>query len=392
MALSVCMFVGCGGGGDETAEQTSPRIDREASISNSIEESRSYLRQYDDSDDVLKTGMAEAAALRAVDPDSTVPALVQLARVRISQNYFDEAVTLLSAALNQSPYHIEAWSLMGDAFLASGHYRSADSCYHVMYEMDDGFESLRRIALWKERFGDFDEALATIDQAIDAAGDWASDRDVARLYADLAAMFYAHGFVDEAIDNVDRSLELLPGAVPRIALRADMLRVKGLTAESDKIFESLPNLSPNPFYKTLLARVHTRRGEKAEADLLVAAALDNYDKLSLKYFSVIARRYVEFLLEFNIDPAKALKIAYGQSRKRRDMYSYELLAWAYYKNQNYDLAWSSIGLALRRKATDPRVVYRASVIAKAAGRADKHRLFSERARDMNPLAEEIYGP
>jgi tetratricopeptide (TPR) repeat protein len=261
-----------------------------------------------------------------------------------------------------------------------------------MYEMDDGFESLRRIALWNERFGNFDEALAMIDQAINIADDWASDRDVASLYADLAAMFYAHGFVDEAIDNIDRSLELVPGVVPRIALRADMLRVRGMTAESDKIFESLPNLSPHPFYKTLLARVLTRRGEEAGADSLVAVALDEYDRLTLKYFSVIARRYVEFLLEFNIDPAKALKIAYGQSRKRRDLYSYELLAWAYYKNQKYDLAWSSIGLALRRKATDPRVVYRASVIAKAAGRPDKHRVFTERTREMNPLAEEIYGP
>ena len=97
------------------------------------------------------------------------------------------------------------------------------------------------------------------------------------------------------------------------------------------------------------------------------------------------------LLAFDIDREKALSLAYAHSRKRRDIYAYELLAWAYYKNGQYDLAWSSIGMGLRRQATDPRVVYRASLIAKAAGKNDRYQVFTERSRELNPLAAEMYG-
>jgi tetratricopeptide (TPR) repeat protein len=214
---------------------------------------------------------------------------------------------------------------------------------------------------------------------------------VSDAYAQLAGIFFARGFVDAALENIDSSLAISPDVVPRIAMRADILRVKGLAAESDRIYERLPDLSPHPFYKTKLARVYNGRGERTRADSLVRVAADEYDELSLKYHSVIARRYIEFLLDFDIDAKRALALAYAQSRKQRDIYSYELLAWAYYKNGQYDLAWSSIGLGLRRRATDPRVVYRASLIAKAAGKDDRYRVFSERSRELNPLAPAMYG-
>lgn len=362
------------------------------SIAEWVEESQEDLARYYDTDDVLWVGMAEAAAVQAVKADSTLLSLMQLARVRFTQRYHDEAVMLLTRVVGQSRYHAEAWGVMGDAFFESGHYRSADSCYAVMYELDEGFDSLRRIARGKALFGEFEEAIALIDRAIDGAEDWASQRDLAGAYAQIAGIFYTHGFVDAALENIDQSLALFPGSVPNLSLRADILRVKGLVVESDQLVERLTGLSPHPLYITKLARVYTRRGDQARADSLVNVALDGYDRLTLKYYSIIVRCYVEFLLDFEIDVAKALRLAHTQSRKRRDIHSYELLAWAYYKNGDYDLAWSSIGLALRQGTTDPRLVYRAAVIAKAAGKEDKYRTFQERAHDLNPMAATMYSP
>jgi tetratricopeptide (TPR) repeat protein len=379
-------LLGCGGS-DQDNQQS--QGNGQGTVEERIERSRSYLEQYYDTDDVIQIGMAEAAARGAVGADSTALALMQLARVRIAQGYFDEAVTLLGRVVVQHRYDPVVWGLMGDAFLSSGHYRSADSCYHIMYGVDEGFESLKRIARWSEEFGEFGEAIAYMDRALADAKKNASRRDVGDLYAQLAGIFFARGFVDAALENIDSSLALSPDVVPRVAMRADMLRVKGLAAESDRIYERLPSLSPHPFYKTTLARAYNRRGEHARADSLVRIAADEYDKLGLKYHSVIARRYIEFLLD--IDPKKALALAYAQSRKHRDIYSYELLAWAYYKNGQYDLAWSSIALGLRRRATDPRVVYRASLIAKAARKDDRYQVFSERSRELNPLAPVMYG-
>lgn len=381
-------LLGCGGS-DPGGRQRQGEEQQTADAA--IEQSRLYLEQYYDTDDVIKIGMAEAAARGAVGPDSTALAMMQLARVKVAQRYYDEAVVLLGRVVVQRRYDPEVWGVMGDAFLFSGHYRSADSCYYIMYQVDEGFGSLKRIARWSERFGEFGEALAYMDRAIADAKTRGSRRDISDLFAQLAGAFYSRGFLDAALENIDSSLALSPNAVPRIALRADILRVEGETVESDRIYEQLSSLSPHPYYKTQLARVYNRRGEHARADSLVRIAEDEYDKLSMKYYSVIARRYIEFLLDFDIDREKALSLAYAQSRKRRDIYAYELLAWAYYKSGQYDLAWSSIGMGLRRQATDPRVVYRASLIAKAAGRNDRHEVFVERSRELNPLAAEMYG-
>jgi len=281
--------------------------------------------------------------------------------------------------------------MMGDAFLHGGRYRSADSCYYVMYEVGEGFESLKRIALWNERFGELGEAIAYMDRAIADARERASRRDVGDLYAQLAGIFYARGFADAALENIDSSLTLSPGVVPRMALRADILRVKGLTAASDQIYERLPELSPHPYYKTLLARACNQRGDYVRADSLVRIAVDEYEALSLQYLSVVVERYIECLLDFDIDREKALSLAYAQSRKRRDIYAYELLAWAYYKNEQYDRAWSAVALGLRGQATDPRVVYRASLIANAAGEDERYQVLSERSNRLNPLAAVMYG-
>jgi tetratricopeptide (TPR) repeat protein len=381
-------LLGCG---EASQDDQQSQGSGQETVEERIERSRLYLEQYYDTDDVIQIGMAEAAARGAVGADSTALALLQLARVRIAQAYFDEAVTLLRRVVIQHRYDPVVWGLMGDAFISSGHYRSADSCYHIMYQVDEGFVSLMRIARWSEKFGEFGEAIAYMDRALADAKKNASNRDVSDAYAQLAGIFFARGFVDAALENIDSSLAISPDVVPRIAMRADILRVKGLAAESDRIYERLPDLSPHPFYKTKLARVYNGRGERTRADSLVRVAADEYDELSLKYHSVIARRYIEFLLDFDIDAKRALALAYAQSRKQRDIYSYELLAWAYYKNGQYDLAWSSIGLGLRRRATDPRVVYRASLIAKAAGKDDRYRVFSERSRELNPLAPAMYG-
>ncbi|MDH3215952.1 MAG: hypothetical protein OEN01_06615 [Candidatus Krumholzibacteria bacterium] len=365
---------------------------QENSSAHWIEISEEYLEQYKDSDDVTLSSLAESAAQQALSGDSTAPALIQLAKVTAIRCQFDEAVGLLTRAIRESPYQADAWGMLGDAFLESGKYRSADSCYQVMYRLDEGFASLRRIAREKTMFGSFEEAVEYLDRAIAETerGDIA-DRDVGDAHAQLAQLFFAHGYIEAALESSGRSLVYLPGRARYLALRADILRVSGRPVEAEQIYAKLASLSPHPFYKSMLARFYASRGEHVSADSLVQLAVAGYDKWSVEYFDLIARCYIEFLLDWDIEPERALELAQSEKKKRRDIYVYELLARAYKANQQYDLAWSSISLALRKRTTDPRIVYRASVIAKAAGRDEKYDTFADRSLQLNPLAARIYG-
>ena len=91
-------LLGCGGSDQD--DQHSQGKGQET-VEERIERSRSYLEQYYDTDDVIKIGMAEAAALDAMGADSTSLARMQLARVRIAQRHFDEAVALLGRVVVQ---------------------------------------------------------------------------------------------------------------------------------------------------------------------------------------------------------------------------------------------------------------------------------------------------
>lgn len=391
VTLTLLVFACVSGCGErQSNENGGEPINRSAVIAGRIAESQGYLDQYDDTDQVPLIGLADGAAQQAVGTDSTTLALLQLARVRMVQNYYDEAATLAGRVLIESRYDAEAWGIMGDAFLYTGHYRDADSCYHLMYEIDDGFHSLLRLAGRDELYGHFDDAIAGLDRAIAGAKTWASGRDLATAYARLAAIFFAHGYMEAAMQNIDESLSQFPGVVPRLGMKAEMLRVSGQTTEAITILSELTERSGNPVYMASLARLYRDQGKENDVKSVVAAALEEFSQLELEYHSVIARPYVEFLLAFKIDQARALEMAFALSRHQRDIYGYELLAWAYYKNEQYDRAWSSISLALRREATDPRVLYRAALIARANGMEDKYRAFEKRALEANPLATVMY--
>ncbi len=369
-----------------------------------------YLWLARDTGDLNQIEQAESAVYHALYVDSTyTPSLNQLSRVLSAQHRFQDVLVVQNWSIVLDLKNAQSWGILGDAFMDLGKYRNADSCYHMMLELDPGFHSLLRIARWMVDIGDFDEAVDHFTKAIDTASNQStpvvgsdsaetvregldvSVRDLSRAYTRLGKAYLSHGELDLAKEAAAASLDLLPGFVPAMCLEAEILRFERAFGGACRIYGELIEKSSDPRLKSALARVYADQRRHHRAEPLARQAADEFGELFDAFPKIVRRDYVEFLLEWDLNLETALSLAIEESRRRRDVYTYDVLAWAYFKNKKYDLAWSSIGFALRRGTTHPRILYHAAVIAKAAGKNDKHEKYSDRVRRLNPKFRRIYG-
>lgn len=382
--------LGCGSEDEEGERTILPGPD---TVAIALERSRTALREALLTEDIDALTRAANAIEVARQTDSTsIDVEVQLARVRYHQQRYEEAVMILREMTEEDPHNPDIWGLLGDAYLATGKYRDAEQCFARMNEMDGGFHSLVRLAgLAFEQQG-YEKAIEYLDRAIrDAESSTPEPGDVADAYARLSEVFYLHGYWETAEDYADKALAELPNLVRALGVKAEIERLDGNLELSKQHYDEIRRLTAHPRYRARSVRVLLDLGEHAAADSLLDDVHRQYEELFIRFPEQFAYDYASFLLEWNIDIEEAFNIAYRNSRKRRDIYAYELLAWAYYRTNQMDLAWSSISLALRKHAQHPRLFYLAAVIAKAAGMPDKFEKFSKRSRELNPRAEEMYG-
>jgi tetratricopeptide (TPR) repeat protein len=344
---------------------------------------------FDTDDPTLSATAILAAQTAAALGSSDASVMSLLARVHFARSEFREAIKALNEMLRQNSTTSDAWGMLADAYQELGRYRSADSCYFVMYEMDPGFNSLRRIARVTAALRSYDDAVGYIDRAIEQN---VPDPDLAAALTEQGELFLSHGFVDGARRSATRALELQPELLPALELRARIFAVDDDVTGEMASYEALVRLSPNPRYKSMLASAYAQGGRQRQADSLVTTAKADFETLWEQFAPIVIRDRIEFLLEWDLDPTLALELARRETRHRKDIRGYELLAWAYLKNGNAELAWSSMSFALRQGAREPRLFHRAALIAKAAGKTDKYKTFSARARAANSIIEKLYGP
>jgi tetratricopeptide (TPR) repeat protein len=359
-----------------------------------IELARGCLDLWDDTRDAEILPMAEIAVHHAVAIDSTdAGALMVTAKLRMAQNRFDDAMVAMNRSLADDFTRTDAWGMLGNAQLAMGNYRNADSAYYVMYHQDANFESLLRIARATATLRSRDEALGYVDRAIANAALWdPTERRLAAAYVQQGELLFSGGFFDAALESAAHALDLQPQSIDALDLRARILQAEGLPTEAQLIVEKLVELSPHPRFKSDLARLWSLRHMKAQADSLLQVARVEYDSLYARYPSLARRDRIDFLLDSNMDVDAAVRSAYADTRVRKDIYGYALLARAYNAAGQHDRAWSVMGLALRQGTEDPRLLYLAARIARAAGLPERYEKFAARAREANPLIEKIYGP
>jgi hypothetical protein len=106
----------------------------------------------------------------------------------------------------------------------------------------------------------------------------------------------------------------------------------------------------------------------------------------------IHRAWGLFLLDHDRDVPRVLREARAEIRGRRDVYGYDLLAWALYKSRRIDEARKASTLALGQGTEDAILLYHAAMIAVAAGDSIGARSLLSRTLTLNPMFSATQSP
>jgi tetratricopeptide (TPR) repeat protein len=147
--------------------------------------------------------------------------------------------------------------------------------------------------------------------------------------------------------------------------------------------------TPDPATLVLLGDAYTGLGDKAKA----AEAYQEAERNSLAHPELYNRAWTTFLIEHDGEPARLAKVVgvlKQEIQSRRDIYGYDLLAWALYRQGNNAEAREMAQMALRTGARDATIYFHAGMIEHALGSRDAARRYLEQALATNPYFHPTY--
>jgi tetratricopeptide (TPR) repeat protein len=139
---------------------------------------------------------------------------------------------------------------------------------------------------------------------------------------------------------------------------------------------------PMPEYAAALADLYERTGKKSEARRQLEL-IDVIDKMARANNERTNRNLALVFADQNRNLARALQLAQAELEVRGDVYTYDALAWALFKNGQFAEAAHAARKALQFRTPEPAFYYHAGMIASALGDKAEAAKNLARALDLN---------
>jgi tetratricopeptide (TPR) repeat protein len=323
-------------------------------------------------------------------------AYVQKTRETTDYSYLDRAVAILEDVLSKDSSNYEAlrlktetelerhlfaqaadssrqliridgadpwnWGTLGDAYIEIGDYDKAAEAYQKMVSLRPDLASYNRAAHFRFLFNDADGAIAIMKKAIEAGS--SMPENVAWCLVDLGNIYLKTGNPAQAREVFLDALRRFPNYHPAYAGLGRLLAQSGDTKAAIENYRRAQEITPMPDYAAALIDLYTKTGDVSSAakqmDLL--SVLDQVSKASGEKAN---RNLVFAFADHDVKLARALELAQGELEYRRDVYSYDALAWALYKNHRYQEAKEAMDKAVRLATPEPQFQKHAEAIAEA---------------------------
>jgi tetratricopeptide (TPR) repeat protein len=138
-----------------------------------------------------------------------------------------------------------------------------------------------------------------------------------------------------------------------------------------------------PAYAAALGDVYAKDGQPAEAQKQYDL-VDYISRLTTFNQNVYNRELAVFYADHGIHLNAALALARKEFDVRHDVYTWDALAWALYRNGRLEDAEEAINSALRLGTKDASIFFHAGLIYDGLHEESKAREFLERVAILNP--------
>ena len=321
------------------------------------------LRQARAANNVRAAGRAGEVLKGVLDEDpGQYDALRLLGAIDLSQHRFRDALDVARRARDLRPDDAWNYGVMGDAQIELGDYEQAYGAFDTMMALRPSAAAYARVAYARELRGDLTGALQAMQMAAQATAP--QDPEAQAWYA---AQTGELNFKLGRTEDAERDFRYGTFVFPRYPLAMiGQGKVKAARGDFDGALTIyLDQLTRTPTLD-LAARVgdlYARRGDAAQAERYYQMAEDVAGPGLVQTEANLAL----FLADHDRRLPDAVTIAEAVSKTRRDIFTEDALAWAYYKAGRVDEALAASQLALRTGTRDEALLARAARIRTAAG-------------------------
>ena len=359
-----------------------------------------YFQRARETADVSDYELSEQALTKSLDlaseDFSSEAALETLAEVCMGEHRFTDALAYAQKALSLGTGELSPFAIVGDAEADMGEYDKAAAAYdrltlrdltpspRVAYARDSRVSYLKFIS------GDTAGAISLMKTAV-AEGIQAQlpAENLAWLYYELGEYDTQAGDAPSANAAYLAALNIHPGDYRALAALGKLRANIGGYAEAILLYQKAIAIVPMPIFVAELGDLYAKTGNQTEARKQYA--LVEYIGWLGRINQVLHNRDLAiFYADHDIKLSEALDLAKRELEVRRDVYTWDALAWALYKNGKLAEAADASGKALHYGTRDSLLLFHAGMISAGLGKQGQASDELKQALEINPHFHPIY--
>jgi len=301
--------------------------------------------------------------------------------IELERHNFKKVAELAGHMTKSAPNDPWNWGALGDAQLELGNYDAGADAYQRMVMLRPDLASYNRAAWYRFLANDQPGAIAIMKAAISAGS--ASSENVAWCMVELGKIHFKAGQIEDAGRAYQSALRVFPNYHPALAGLGLVEASRGDFKAAIANYRRAQASTPLPDYSAALYDLYTVSGDSAEA-LKQKQLIEVIDKAGQAAREKANRNLALIFADHDWNVVHALELAKAELEVRGDIYTYDALAWAQFKNGQSAEAEKTIAQALKLDTPEPALLYHAGMIAAANGKKAEAAKFLRRALQLNP--------
>jgi tetratricopeptide (TPR) repeat protein len=362
-----------------------------------------YIQKARETGDITYYTLAEQALGRSLALESkdreAVSALAHMATVYFGEHRFPEAIDYAQRAAALKTGDVSQYAIIGDAQLEMGEYGKAEKSFTKLRAAADTPEHANsRIAyLAESRWAALDfiegraarseaELRAAIDSAIAVQ---APAENIAWTQFMLGEELFLTGDLAGAENSYQASLASYPGFHRALSGLAKVSAAQHKYDQAAGFYEQALGVIPLPIYAAALGDVYGKM-ERADDAGKQYELVEYIARINAMNKIVYNRELALFYADHDLHLPDSVDLARKELQVRKDVYTWDVYAFALYKNGRASEAAEADAHALKLGTPDPLLYFHAGMIAGALGEHAKEREYLRHALALNPDFHVLY--
>ena len=323
-----------------------------------------YLQRARETGDFVDYRRAERLArrsleLRVAHNENTY---VMLAAALLAQHRFVEAHAAARAVNARAPGVPGHQALLGEIALELGRYREARALFDSLWPARHELAVAPRLARWAELTGRTDLARRLLDRALSDAKSRPDlpPEQLAWFHLRVGDLALRHGRLAEAEYAFGAGLAVFPSDYRLLAAQARLAAARGKWRDAVAYGDEAIATVPDPATFGVVSDAYAALGDSAHAAEYARAM----EVAVLGQPGQWHRAWSLFLLDHGRRVPEVLAHVTKELETRRDIYGYDLLAWALHKSGRDGAARIAMARALALGTDDPLLLRHAATIGR----------------------------